>query len=56
MDFFVDKGILNYIEPPPAKLASMEESAPSRFNIPQLQALTAELREVADADCKLFDR
>jgi len=24
MDFFVDKGILNYIEPPPEKLASME--------------------------------
>lgn len=56
MDFFVDKGILNFIEPPPAKLAAMEEAAPSRFNIPQLQALTAELREVADADCRILDR
>lgn len=56
MDFFVDKGILNFIEPPPAKLAAMEEAAGSRFNIPQLQALTAELREVADAGCKVLNR
>ena len=26
MDFFVDKGILNFIEPPPEKLAAMEEA------------------------------
>ena len=26
MDFFVDKGILNYIEPPPEKLEEMEEA------------------------------
>ena len=34
MDFSVDKGILNYIEPPPEKLAAMEEASPTRFNIP----------------------
>jgi hypothetical protein len=34
MDFFVDKKILNYIDPPPPKLAAMEEDKPSRFNIP----------------------
>jgi hypothetical protein len=56
MDFFVDKGILNFIEPPPAKLAAMEEAASSRFNIPQLQALTAELKEVTDANCRILDR
>lgn len=56
MDFFVDKGILNFIEPPPAKLAAMEEAAASRFNIPQLEALAAELREVADAGCKIPNR
>jgi|TARA_B110000285_G_scaffold218019_1_gene267022 hypothetical protein len=26
MDFFVDKGILNYIEPPPEKLPEMEQA------------------------------
>ena len=39
MDFFVDKGILNFIEPPPEKLASMEEAQDGKFNIPQLKAL-----------------
>lgn len=36
MDFFVDKGIMNYIDPPPEKLASMEEAHDGRFNVPQL--------------------
>jgi hypothetical protein len=39
MDFFVDKGILNFIEPPPEKLAAMEEAQDGKFNIPQLRAL-----------------
>jgi len=34
MDFFVDKGILNFIEPPPEKLAEMEEAQDGKFNIP----------------------
>jgi len=34
MDFFADKKILNFIEPPPEKLAAMEESDPGKFNIP----------------------
>jgi hypothetical protein len=34
MDFFVDKGILNFIEPPPEKLDAMEEAQDGRFNIP----------------------
>ena len=36
MDFFVDKNILNFIEPPPEKLAAMEEADEERFNVPQL--------------------
>jgi len=56
MDFFVDKGILNFIEPPPAKLAAKEEAAPSRFNIPQLEALVAELRQIAGPDCTILNR
>jgi hypothetical protein len=34
MDFFADKGILNYIEPPPEKLAAMEEASDTKFNVP----------------------
>jgi len=34
MDFFVDKAILNYIEPPPEKLEEMEEAQEIKFNIP----------------------
>jgi len=56
MDFFVDKGILNYIEPPPEKLASMEESSDGKFNIPQLEALLRELQVLADADGKMNNR
>jgi hypothetical protein len=43
MDFFVDKAILNFIEPPPEKLESMEETQEGRFNIPQLKSLVQEL-------------
>jgi len=56
MDFFVDKGILNYIEPPPEKLAAMEESSDGKFNIPQLEALIRELQVLADADGKMNNR
>ena len=48
MDFFVDKGILNYIEPPPEKLEEMEEAQDIKFNIPQLKSLTYELQMLGD--------
>lgn len=48
MDFFADKKILNYIEPPPEKLAMMEESIEGKFNIPQLKGLIIELRLLAN--------
>ena len=48
MDFFVDKAIANFIEPPPEKLESMEEAQNSRFNIPQLKSLVQELQMIAD--------
>lgn len=48
MDFFADKKILNYIEPPPEKLAMMEESIEGKFNIPQLKGLIVELRLLAN--------
>jgi len=50
MDFVVDSGILNYIEPPPEKLAAMEEAKAERFNIPQLRALIEELQALADGE------
>ena len=56
MDFFVDQGILNYIEPPPEKLAAMEEASDGKFNIPQLEALVRELQMLADADGKMNNR
>jgi hypothetical protein len=39
MDFFVDKTILNFIEPLPDKLDALEEELDDRFNIPQLKSL-----------------
>ena len=48
MDFFVDKAIANFIEPPPEKLEAMEEAQNSRFNIPQLKSLVQELQMIAD--------
>ena len=56
MDFFVDKKILNYIDPPPPKLAAMEEDKPSRFNIPQLKSLVEELTKIADQNGMILDR
>ena len=56
MDFFVDKGILNFIEPPPEKLASMEEAQDGKFNIPQLRALIEELKILADANDQILNR
>lgn len=56
MDFFVDKGLLNFIEPPPEKLASMEEAQSSKFNIPQLQALVQEFKMLADDEDKILNR
>jgi len=48
MDFFVDKGILNYIEPPPEKLPVMEEADDNKFNIPQLKSIVQELQMLGD--------
>ena len=56
MDFFVDKGILNFIEPPPEKLAAMEEAQDGKFNIPQLRALIEELKLLADSDDQILNR
>lgn len=56
MDFVVDSGILNYIEPPPEKLAAMEEAKAERFNVPQLRALIEELQALADGDDQILDR
>uniref|UniRef100_A0A7S3FXA7 SPEF2 C-terminal domain-containing protein n=1 Tax=Strombidium rassoulzadegani TaxID=1082188 RepID=A0A7S3FXA7_9SPIT len=56
MDFFVDKGILNFIEPPPEKLAALEEKIDGRFNIPQLKSLVSELKMVGDDDGCLSNR
>lgn len=56
MDFFADKGILNYIEPPPEKLAAMEEGSDKKFNVPQLESLVQELGMLADADGLILNR
>ena len=34
MDFTVDQGILNYIDPPPERLPAMEDVRKDRFSIP----------------------
>jgi len=56
MDFFADKGILNYIEPPPEKLAAMEEASDTKFNVPQLESLVQELGMLADEDGLILNR
>ena len=43
MDFTVDMGILNFIDPPPEKLPAMEELRTDRFTIPQLTSIIEEL-------------
>ncbi len=43
MDFCVDEKIMNFIEPPPDKLAAMEEVRRDRFNVRQLRNLVDEL-------------
>ena len=47
MDFCVDEKIMNFIEPPPDKLAAMEEVRRDRFNVRQLRNLVDELQELA---------
>jgi len=42
MDFTVDQGILNYINPPPPKLPALEEIKDDRFTIPQLECFIEE--------------
>ena len=47
MDFCVDEKIMNFIEPPPEKLAPKEQVINDRFSIPQLKTLITELEELA---------
>ena len=42
MDFTIDQGVLNYINPPPPKHAALEEHRVDRFSIPQLQGMLEE--------------
>ena len=56
MDFFVDKGILNYIEPPPEKLPVMEEADDNKFNIPQLKSIVQELQMLGDDNDQIANR
>jgi hypothetical protein len=56
MDFFVDKAFLNFIDPAPEKLESMEEAKEGRFNIPQLKSLVQELKMIADSEDQIPNR
>ena len=56
MDFFVDKGIMNFIEPPPDKLQAMEEARDTKFSVPQLQSLAQELKSLADSNDLIQNR
>ena len=47
MDFFLDEGILNFIEPPPEKLPAMEQVRKDRFSIKQLRTIVTELEELS---------
>ena len=47
MDFLVDEKIMNYIEPAPERLPSMEQVRADRFSIRQLRTLVGELEELA---------
>lgn len=42
MDFTVDEGVLNYINPPPPKLPAQEEILDDRFTIPQIKCFKEE--------------
>lgn len=42
MDFTVDKGVLNYVTPPPPKHEPKEEIIDTRFSIPQIDGLVQE--------------
>jgi len=46
MDFTVDKSILNFITPPPPKLEFMEDKRDYKFNIPQLNSLYDEMKQI----------
>lgn len=56
MDFVVDSSIYNFIEPPPDKLAAMEEANDGRFNINQLKSLVRELNMVAGPNNQILNR
>ena len=42
MDFTIDEGVLNYINPPPPKQPALEEHRVDRFSAPQLQGMLEE--------------
>ena len=42
MDFSIDQGVLNYINPPPPKRPELEEHRIDRFSIPQLEGMLEE--------------
>ena len=47
MDFSIDEGVLNYINPPPPKHPELEEHRLDRFSIPQLQGMYQEYLKYA---------
>jgi hypothetical protein len=56
MDFFVDKSVMNFIEPPPEKLDAMERVVNDRFSIPQLKCIVQELRMLVDLSGRIPNR
>ena len=47
MDFSIDQGVLNYINPPPPKHPALEEHRIDRFSIPQLEGMLEEYLTMA---------
>lgn len=47
MDFTIDQGVLNYINPPAPLHPALEEHRTDRFSIPQLKGMLEEYKRVA---------
>lgn len=47
MDFTIDQGVLNYINPPPPKFPALEEHRIDRFSVPQLRGMLEEYKTIA---------
>ena len=47
MDFSVDEGVLNYINPKPPKQQALEEHRIDRFSVPQLEGMFEEYVTIA---------